>query len=370
MARDGARWAWLAAAIPAVAGLIGGAVQGQATGKAADTMAQAAQIAANTSQAQYDQTRQDMLPFLATGQSAIGPLSQLLGLNPAQTAAGQSAAGLQSAQAMDWTAYLNRNPDVLNAYYKTQGIGNPQEKSVVPGLFKTSVSHMAGDALWGVKGGAKVDPAWAGKTAEDFAKYHYDTFGKTQGWSWDPNSGKWWHKNEGGPPAPTAAPANGAPMPQMAPGTGTAGGSTLDQLMNQAYAQPAFDAGIKAVQQSAYGSGKTGGGVLSDLMGYGMRFGSDLRQNEVNNLLAVLTGGQSSATSLGSLGNQSTAMINNANTQGANARASGYANNGWANGLGYLSGFFGSGAGQDALSSWFGRNRGGTSAPYGQVVLP
>jgi hypothetical protein len=68
-----------------VAGIVGGAVGsaligGSAAKKAAKTQSKAADRAAQLQQSQFEQTRQDQMPFLQSGVGAVNRLNELLGL--------------------------------------------------------------------------------------------------------------------------------------------------------------------------------------------------------------------------------------------------------------------------------------------------
>lgn len=69
---------WGAVAGAAV-GLIGGALQNRGAGKAADAQAHAQQLAIEEQRRQYDQTREDMMPWLQAGGGALNRLTALSG---------------------------------------------------------------------------------------------------------------------------------------------------------------------------------------------------------------------------------------------------------------------------------------------------
>jgi len=82
------------------AAIVGSAVVGAiASSKAAKTQSKAADKAADVSQAQYEQTREDQMPFLEAGYGALNRLNEYLGI-PDKSFANFNAG-----------AYLNANPD-------------------------------------------------------------------------------------------------------------------------------------------------------------------------------------------------------------------------------------------------------------------
>jgi len=87
----------------AIAGAaVGSALLGSsAAKKSAKTQAKAADRAAELQQQQYEQTRQDQLPFLRSGEGALNRLNQLLGIGPRYD---QSLGNFNAA------AYLAANP--------------------------------------------------------------------------------------------------------------------------------------------------------------------------------------------------------------------------------------------------------------------
>ena len=89
------------------AATVGGVIAGEASKKAAKTQARAADQAAQLQQQQYEQTRQDQMPFLQSGVGAVNRLNELLGLEsqPAQpsyqaTNAPRSSSGFMGSQLM------------------------------------------------------------------------------------------------------------------------------------------------------------------------------------------------------------------------------------------------------------------------------
>lgn len=136
---------WLA---PAMIGatLISGIGQAIAGNQAAKAQEKAARLA-NT-QAQQAQRRAEQLtqPWRMAGSNALGAQQALLGVGGGT--GGTNAAG-QTVGSEDWGAYLRANPDVAASF---------QQAARQP--------HMQNMGI---------------NTPEDYARYHYETFGRTEG---------------------------------------------------------------------------------------------------------------------------------------------------------------------------------------------
>lgn len=89
--------------------VVGGVMQSNAAGKAADAQSSAAAQADATQRYQYDQTRADNAPFRNSGVAANNQLSKLLGLDV--------AAASKDRENFDADAYFKANPDVKNDWY-------------------------------------------------------------------------------------------------------------------------------------------------------------------------------------------------------------------------------------------------------------
>jgi hypothetical protein len=95
-----------------IATAIGGAavLGAVASSSAASKQAGAANKAADLSQQQYAQTRQDQMPWMRSGEGALNRLNELLGIAP--STAVQNANAPQFIPQFDEAAYLKANPDV------------------------------------------------------------------------------------------------------------------------------------------------------------------------------------------------------------------------------------------------------------------
>jgi hypothetical protein len=99
-----------------MAGFVSGAIVGSAvigglaSSSAAAKQAGAAKNAAALQQQQYEQTRQDQMPWMRSGEGALNRLNELLGIAP--STAVQNANAPQFIPQFDEAAYLKANPDV------------------------------------------------------------------------------------------------------------------------------------------------------------------------------------------------------------------------------------------------------------------
>lgn len=151
--------------VSATAGAIGGsAVLGAvSSSKAAKAQSKAAGKAADVSQEQYYQTREDQMPFLESGYGALNRLNQLLGIAPA-------VGNKPFTPAFDEAKYLQGNPDVAQA--------------IARGQFSSGLEHYnrygvkEGRALPMTKApvtGVAARPADFGKYARDFSMKDFTT---------------------------------------------------------------------------------------------------------------------------------------------------------------------------------------------------
>jgi hypothetical protein len=117
--------------------------------KAAKAQSKAAGKAADVSQAQYEQTRQDQLPFLEAGYGATNRLNQLLGITD------KSFANFNAG------AYLNSNPDA-KAYVEA--------KSRLPGANAEQLAyeHFVAD------GSRRTGDFFRNTSSPDYGKYARD----------------------------------------------------------------------------------------------------------------------------------------------------------------------------------------------------
>lgn len=95
--------------------VIGGAATAYSGKKAAGAAASGAEDSAAVQQYMYDQSRQDLMPWLQTGKSALQKLAALNGVSYGGTGAGE-----KTRENFDPKAYLRDNPDVAADPYWSQ----------------------------------------------------------------------------------------------------------------------------------------------------------------------------------------------------------------------------------------------------------
>jgi hypothetical protein len=294
---------FIGALIGAALGIGSAIIGGKAQSKAANTIAGASNSAAAMMDQQYQQTRTDLAPYRASGEAANSAAAAMLGLNPGSTAAGREA-----ANAPDLQAYLQANPDVARAFQ--QQMANPK--------------------------GAELLAREGVRTLEDFARLHYQRYGQAEGRQM-PTVGQ--------AQAAAQPPTTGSGIPTTGSGVPTTegsggGGSSLEQLFNLIPgSRESADYALQQVQQRQVGTGVSGGGAAKELMDRALLIGPDLRNNELSLLMNMSGQGQGAATSTGQFGANATANSASAMMNAADARASSYANNPWAEGLGVASGY-------------------------------
>ena len=313
--------AWLAAGLIGSSLLsgIGQAVGGNAAAKASEKAARLA----NT-QAQQAQRRSEQLtaPWRMAGTTALGAQQALLGIGGGT--GGVNASG-QTVGSEDWGAYLRANPDVAASFQ--QAVRQPHFQNM------------------GIN------------TPEDYARYHYETFGRTEGRQLPTVAG------------PTGA--DGQPLTQ---------GQITDQAYNAFLgsghnrAMTEFTNNDLEQLRASYGAG--GSSLSGSAVG---AMGDRLARNRYNaftgynNDLTNMSGtGAQMAANTGAQGMQTAQMVNQNNMGAANARGSSYLNtaNAFSNVLqgvtdtaayGYGNGWFSGGGGTAAGSNTRGA---GGATPY------
>ena len=99
----------IAMGVSAVAGVAGAAMSASAQNKAGQLQYQASQNANATQAAQYQQTRNDLMPYSQGGQGAGNALQWALGTGGSAPSGGAGG---------DWQSYLQQNPDVMAGWNK------------------------------------------------------------------------------------------------------------------------------------------------------------------------------------------------------------------------------------------------------------
>jgi hypothetical protein len=307
-----------------VTGVVGAVASNQAAGKAARAQTHAADAATEEQRRQYDQTREDMLPWQQTGQQSLSQLALEMGLP-----------GVQQ-QPLSYDDWLAANPSAQTG----------------PVTIDNATGRVIGDGsaqgVNNLRGGFRQAPLAVSGQPEAPADRHgeYDQYVKG---------------------------LSAAPAP-----TGREGYLSHDFTLADFEKDPGYqfrlDEGTKALERSAAARG----GLLSGATGKALeRYGSDYGSSEYSNAynrfnndrttrfnrLSSLAGtGQTAATTLGNLGAGSANNISDLATQRGNAVAGGYIGraNAINGGISSLSDFY--------LQQQYAKklpNYGGSSGGYG-----
>ncbi len=253
-----------------VGSVVGGGISALGAKSAAKTQANAAQDAAALQAQMFQQTRGDLAPFRAYGQSALSPLAQLLGLQ--QPGGGYEAAGTPGGGS-DLAGYLTDYKDVAAEY-----------------------SRLLADPA-GRKGLADMGIG----SAEDFANWHYQARGQGEGRAMR---------------ALTGTPGTAVP--------GGGGGATdiqafLETLPGYKFAK---DQGIRAVTNAVGSRGLTGArakGIARFVTG----LADSTYGDQVNRLSSAATIGANAAATTGTLSGQASNSIGNSLIGAGTASAAG-----------------------------------------------
>lgn len=262
-----------AAGISAGGSILGGLFGSSAASKAAKAQVKAAQMAVDEQRRQFDTTQRNFSPYLNAGTDALDQLSALTGLS----------------DGTDWGAYAAANPDVLADYQQN------------------------------VNGKGRFN------SLDDYAKYHYETFGKAEGRDIS---------------AFTSAP-------------GAAQQAAIDQLKASPLYSSLYRNGEEALLANASATGGLrGGNMQGALYNLGADTLSNVIQQQLSNLGGIANMGQGAAGSLGGFG------ANAANQIGAAYGQQGQANSNAA----LLKGAY---AGQmvNGIGDFLGAVTGGIKAP-------
>lgn len=305
-----------AAAVTAAATVGSSLLGASAAKKAAKTQADAAREAAAQQLKMFETIRGDLAPYRQFGGGALPLLGGLLGYGSYPGATGSMGyPGVPGAQSgPDWSAYLTANPDVKAEYDR-----------LLPTIDWNSP--------WAKANGFTRDGG-----PEQFAQYHYDTYGKGEG---------------------RALPTLNVP--------GAGGGQPMDI---QAYLEslPGYkfvrDQGMQGVtnQMAAKGLGGASGAFGKGLARFVTGLANTTYGDQINRLMSAATMGQNAAVQTGSAGLNATSNAGSALLGGAAASAAGRIGsaNQLAGGLYQLGTQFGPEIGQ-GLGRFFGNGSSGNS---------
>lgn len=239
----------------AAAGIGGAALQASASRSAAGTQATAANRAADMQLGMFNTIRGDLDPYRTFGGTALPGIMKLLGL-------GGSESGIVAGGA-NWDAYAKANQDVADAY----GQLAPADKARFP-------------------------------TLGDYAKFHYETYGKNE--------------NRG---LPTFS-ASEVPEP------GADISAYLENLPGYKFTR---DQGILGITNamSARGHGGIDGAYGKGLARFVTGLANQTYGEQLQRLLNVASVGQNAAVQTGNFGQTATTGASSALMGGANATAAG-----------------------------------------------
>lgn len=311
-------FAAIATALPSListgAGVAGNIISSGNTSKAISDASQAQQGAAQEGidliGRNQGVTGQLFSPYLNTGNAALSQLSALLGLGTPQQAPGVAASS-QAQSAPNYAAYVQNNPDLLQAYQSQTGLAR-------------------------------------GKSMEQFGQEHWQGYGQGESRSYTPYG-------SAADQAAQAAPQSSAPSADAA----TLQQQAIDQLKNSPLFQSLYNTGKDGILANAAATGGLRGGNTENSLA---RFGGDtlaqVIQNQVANLGGLANSGQSAAGSVGNSNSASTSAISNLLQQQGAAQAGGILGTTQADN-----------AGLKSLTSGIGSLLGnGTSGQIGQLL--
>lgn len=265
--------------------VIGGVSSASAAGKAAKAQVQAAELSAAEQRAAREQLKQLLAPYTAAGTPALQAQMNLLGIG--------GSAATQGTQ--DWAGYLTANPDVAQEAQRAIGTGQFA-------------------------------------TPEEYAQYHYSTFGQREG----------------------------RQVPMTAGQAGTSAAQAQQAAISGIEQSPMFQAlarqGEMGITQNASATGGLrGGNMQGALAQFRPALLNQQIQQQFQNLGGITSLGQSSAAGVGGAGMQAATNIGQAYTQAGQAQAGGYLGqaNAFNNALGQITGFGTSQAGQAAFGKIF-----------------
>jgi hypothetical protein len=259
--------------IGAVGSLAGGSMQAGAAGDAAQAGVQGGRDAINAQLAMYNQSRNDTMPYQATGVGALNLLAQMYGLPT-----------------------MAFNPGGGISVTETQ----PEKKK--RSLFDklTDPANLAGQF-----GGTSYDPmGFFGKPGQQTSSLQFNVDGSGAGTS-----------------------------PQVTQGTGVADFSSFYQTPDYLVAR---DEGIQGLDRGAAARGRLySGGADADRMRFASNLGSNAFGNFQNNLFRLAGIGGQASSQLNQLGQNTGNQVGQQFNNIGQARSSGYLNQGnaWGNAL-------------------------------------
>jgi hypothetical protein len=298
--------------VGAAAGIGGSLISSSAT-KNATNQAVAAQTAANQAaiaeqQRQFNTVQANYAPWLAGGRSALAEQLNLLGLGGGS---GATAGTPSTAGTVNWTQYMQNNPDVMQAYQAL----SPRDRAQFP-------------------------------TPESYAQYHYQTYGQGEG-----------RDVSGITSGGTAGTAgnNGLTGAQQQQ-------ASIDQLQASPLYQSLYRNGQETIMNNAAATGGLrGGNAQHSLANFGADTLAQVIQQQLANLQGVSNAGLQGTGAVSQAGsnssnNVSNLLANNGQTQAGGILGANAANNAAINNI---SGSIGGLVNNSAFTNLFKGNSGG-----------
>lgn len=333
------------------AALGGAALASNAANRQSQAITQSTDAANALQREQWQQSRQDMLPWLQSGTAALGEINRRLGLNVQLTGAsgtpivgGQTGSGSGGQFGVGGGSQSGGNqPGVVQQLFNTatQGGMNPGVNTLpTPPFPGSDVAQLSGQ---GSLGGSPGNPLGAvGMGGEP----------KAQTMTGQPLVAGGPNLTPGTPVAGTDQPLiNGGPNVQTMTGTPTGSGtppanpSDPQNRYGGFYASPGYqfrmDEGERQLRANAAARGMLQSGDFAQaLIRYGQDYASNEFNNQLNQLFSVAGLGQSAVGTTGAQGLQYATNAGNNLLTAGNARASSYGTgaNAWGNALGAIGG--------------------------------
>lgn len=240
----------------------------------------AADKASNTQMQMYEQTRNDLLPYMTGGSAAFSQLQQLMGLGGGGGGGGGASGGNPNAgfgQQID--QLLSTKPDVKQGHAFNQVVSSGNYNLSDPAQLMAAMKA-------------------AGISPGNYAKVQ----GAAQNYNFSPSQG--------------------SPLPSA----GGTGNSMLDTLRKYPGYQFAVQEGQNALDRSAASRGLLlSGGQLKDTQNYGQGMADQLFGTYYNQLSGIANTGENAAAGAGNAGANAAAGVAQSQLAGGQAAASGTA---------------------------------------------
>ncbi len=312
-------WGAVGAIGSIAAPLIGGMLSSDASQSAADTQAGAARYAADLQNQRYQQTRQDLMPYMQMGPQALSNLEALMGFGPIGGMGGGYGAGAMGGGMNQGAGTgMGATPGGMYTNPATGQVYSPSAEMSIAG-------HPRGTG--GPKAAVRFDPSGMAYTQGNTAPNVYGT----------QTPQRTYLQQVGAAPGAATGLAPGATLPGAAVGgVGSAasgggmalGGFSRDAMMQALQANPAYQFNLQQ-GQSAIDKASAARGMyyapttLQELGTFAQGQASQEYGNIWNRLFNMTGMGQNAATQTGQFGANAATQAGNLGIQGANAQAAG-----------------------------------------------